>query len=389
MNYNNSVELDFSSQISLAANEKKTLNKPFRTSGGPKKFSVYVKNEKGNVVKVNFGDPNMEIKRDDPARRKSFRARHGCDKNAGPKWKAKYWSCRQWRAGAPVEASVVIESEANKGLWYNIQKKKEKMGKNYKPAQPGDKDYPQKDALKKAQAEEDEWDGETFWDQAELLKIWPDLAKADDISVTDDHEEMLFNAQEAAEMAVTVFDAGIEKMKELIALIKSNPEAAFRSSAPWMLADIALIEHHINNVHSYIVYPREGFASEVVEDTEDDMQEGCAVMNINSKCMHYGSMGIVKAIKDLPDNSGKVITYEVANDGSNYKKGDLLTKTKDQLRKYDPKKYDPSTLSPKVLKQLQKISDEINPPEAEHGKKEGGVVEDSQEFRKRYDQVKW
>ena len=389
MNYNNSVELDFSSQISLAANEKKTLNKPFRTPSGPKKFSVYVKNEKGNVVKVNFGDPNMEIKRDDPARRKSFRARHGCDKNAGPKWKAKYWSCRQWRAGAPVEASVVIESEANKGLWYNIQKKKEKMGKNYKPAQPGDKDYPQKDALKKAQAEEDEWDGETFWDQAELLKIWPDLAKADDISVTDDHEEMLFNAQEAAEMAVTVFDAGIEKMKELIALIKSNPEAAFRSSAPWMLADIALIEHHINNVHSYIVYPREGFASEVVEDTEDDMQEGCAVMNINSKCMHYGSMGIVKAIKDLPDNSGKVITYEVANDGSNYKKGDLLTKTKDQLRKYDPKKYDPSTLSPKVLKQLQKISDEINPPEAEHGKKEGGVVEDSQEFRKRYDQVKW
>ena len=67
----------------------KTLNKPFRTSGGPKKFSVYVKNEKGNIVKVNFGDPNMEIKRDDPARRKSFRARHNCA-NPGPKTKAKY-----------------------------------------------------------------------------------------------------------------------------------------------------------------------------------------------------------------------------------------------------------------------------------------------------------
>lgn len=389
MNYNNPIELDFSNKISLAAKEKKTLNKPFRTPNGPKKFSVYVKNEKGNVVKVNFGDPNMEIKRDDPARRKSYRARHHCDSKPGPKWKANYWSCRQWRAAAPVEGSVAMESEANKGLWYNIQKKKEKMGKNYKPAQPGDKDYPQKDALKKAQAEEGEWDGETFWDQAELLKIWPDLAKADDISVTDDHEEMLFNAQEAAEMAVTVFDAGIEKMKELVALIKSNPEAAFRSSAPWMLADIALIEDHINNVHSYIVYPREGFASEIVEDTEDDMQEGCGVMNINSKCMHYGSMGIVKAIKDLPDNAGQVITYEVANDGANYKKGDMLTKTKDQLRKYDAKKYDPSTLSPKVLKQLQKISDEINPPEAEHGQKEGGVVEDSREYRKRYDQVQW
>lgn len=78
------------------------LNDPFRTSGGPKKFSVYVKNEKGNVVKVNFGDPNMEIKRDDPNRRKSFRARHNCD-NPGPKWKARYWSCYQWRGGAKVD----------------------------------------------------------------------------------------------------------------------------------------------------------------------------------------------------------------------------------------------------------------------------------------------
>lgn len=83
--------------------KKVTLNNPIRTSGGPKKFSVYVKNEKGNVVKVNFGDPNMEIKRDDPARRKSFRARHNCD-NPGPKWKARYWSCYQWRAGAKVDS---------------------------------------------------------------------------------------------------------------------------------------------------------------------------------------------------------------------------------------------------------------------------------------------
>ncbi len=74
---------------------KVTLNKPFRTPDGPKKFSVYVKNEKGNVVKVNFGDPNMEIKRDNPKRKKSFRARHNCD-NPGPKTKARYWSCKMW-----------------------------------------------------------------------------------------------------------------------------------------------------------------------------------------------------------------------------------------------------------------------------------------------------
>ena len=80
--------------------KKVTLNDPIR--GGTKKFYVYVKNDKGNVVKVSFGDPNMEIKRDDPARRKSFRARHNCD-NPGPKWKARYWSCWQWRAGAKVD----------------------------------------------------------------------------------------------------------------------------------------------------------------------------------------------------------------------------------------------------------------------------------------------
>lgn len=80
------------------------LNDPFRLpKGDKKKFGVYVRNDKGNIVMVKFGDPNMEIKRDDPERRKSFRARHGCDKDPGPKWKAKYWSCYQWRAGAKVD----------------------------------------------------------------------------------------------------------------------------------------------------------------------------------------------------------------------------------------------------------------------------------------------
>lgn len=64
--------------------------------GDVKKFKVYVKNDKGNVVKVNFGDPNMRIKKSNPKRRKSFRARHGCDENPGPRWKARYWSCKMW-----------------------------------------------------------------------------------------------------------------------------------------------------------------------------------------------------------------------------------------------------------------------------------------------------
>jgi hypothetical protein len=69
------------------------LGKPM--AGDVKKSKVYVKGPKGNVVKVNFGDPNMRIKKSNPARRKSFRARHNCD-NPGPRWKARYWSCRAW-----------------------------------------------------------------------------------------------------------------------------------------------------------------------------------------------------------------------------------------------------------------------------------------------------
>ena len=123
--------VDLTNQI-VAEKEKKTLNKPFRTPGGPKKFSVYVKNEKGNVVKVNFGDPNMEIKRDDPNRRKNFRARHNCD-NPGPKTKARYWSCKMW--------SKKSVTQMTKGS------------------------YPGYD-----------WDGETIFDLDELIEANPALA---------------------------------------------------------------------------------------------------------------------------------------------------------------------------------------------------------------------
>ena len=80
--------------------KKVKLNDPIR--GGSKKFYVYVKNEAGKVIKVSFGDTTgLSIKRDDPARRKSFRARHNCD-TAKDKTTARYWSCYQWRANAPV-----------------------------------------------------------------------------------------------------------------------------------------------------------------------------------------------------------------------------------------------------------------------------------------------
>lgn len=73
---------------------KVSLGKPMK--GDVKKFKVYVKDPKtGNIKKVNFGDPNMRIKKHIPGRRKSFRARHNCA-NPGPRTKARYWSCRKW-----------------------------------------------------------------------------------------------------------------------------------------------------------------------------------------------------------------------------------------------------------------------------------------------------
>ena len=164
---NEMIIIDFTDQI-IADKENKTLNKPFRTPKGPKKFSVYVKNEKGNIVKVNFGDPNMEIKRDDPARRKSFRARHNCD-NPGPKWKARYWSCRQWRAGKKVEGS-----------------------------HPG---Y--------------DWDGETIFDHEELLAINPKLAFAEEIEAKPTPEDYMFdNPGEATKKAKEMGLDGIHSHKD-------------------------------------------------------------------------------------------------------------------------------------------------------------------------------
>ena len=72
------------------------LNKPFRTPNKSKKFGVYVRDRSSGKVRiVRFGDPNMTIKKDQPARRKSFRARHSC-KSASDKFSARYWSCKAW-----------------------------------------------------------------------------------------------------------------------------------------------------------------------------------------------------------------------------------------------------------------------------------------------------
>lgn len=80
--------------------EKVTLNKPRRIKGGSKKFEVFVQSG-GKIKRVAFGDPNMEIRRDDPKARANFRSRHSCDTKKD-KTTAGYWSCRMWEGGTSV-----------------------------------------------------------------------------------------------------------------------------------------------------------------------------------------------------------------------------------------------------------------------------------------------
>jgi hypothetical protein len=222
-------------------NKGKTLNKPFRTSGGPKKFSVYVKNEKGNIVKVNFGDPNMEIKRDSPERRKSFRARHNCE-NPGPKTKARYWSCKMWSKKSvtnvtkgseeellkdldeseaeltekqkklPPEVQKKIlkkqgkdtksvdkkdsdkkdvkeSSEAKRGLWENIHRKRQRIkdGSGEKMRKKGDKGAPTEKQMKQAQKKKGESKAE---EEFKPHKMYDKNGKAYDAKTKEDHLRM-------------------------------------------------------------------------------------------------------------------------------------------------------------------------------------------------------
>jgi hypothetical protein len=341
------MEIDFSKDILAAKKGKAPLNKPFRLpSGSKKKFGVYVKNDKGNIVKVTFGDPNMSIKRDNPERRKAYRARHGCD-NPGPKYKANYWSCKMWSA-KPVskitgsEEEIILEAEVqgkNKGLWYNIQQKKKRMGKNYRPAKPGSPDRPTEEALKKAQGsdylnEEYEWDGETEFDQNQLTQEDPTL---NEVETMDDRD------MEAHEMSEGQLSAIADKAEKLLEAM-SDHEVVDDMLEPWVQNKLAIIDDYMSTIYDYIMYPS------TEEETQDQQnpnlnqassmfQVGDKVRNINAMCKHYGSEGTVKEIRNLPEDMGYAVMYECTNDGSTWKKGDMLGKTEIQLQKISEAKW--------------------------------------------------
>lgn len=98
-----------------------TLNKPFRTPGEKKKFAVYAKNSRGSVVKVRFGDPDMEIKRDDPEAKSSYRARHKCDIQKDKSTPA-YWSCRMW--GGTSVSKITDSLSFNQKVFFDMNTKK-------------------------------------------------------------------------------------------------------------------------------------------------------------------------------------------------------------------------------------------------------------------------
>ena len=258
------LEIDFSSEI-IAKKGKAPLNKPFRLpSGSKKKFGVYVKNDKGNIVKVTFGDPNMSIKRDNPERRKAYRARHGCD-NPGPKYKANYWSCKMW-SKKPVskitgsEEEIILEADIqakNKGLWYNIQQKKKRMGKNYKPAKPGSPDRPSKDAFEKAQAEEYEWDGETEFDHAELLKLDPSLAQAPETP----EEELEEYKDDFYGMIVGSINS-IQVHAQNILNKLEDPMVKENLTEPFLQQMATLAEDHMITIHNYVMFNKENNQSQ-------------------------------------------------------------------------------------------------------------------------------
>ena len=154
------------------------LNKPFRTPKGPKKFAVYVKDPKsGNIKIVRFGDPEMEIKRDDPKRRKAFRDRHSCDEKKD-KTKPGYWSCKFW------SGKSVTELLAKSSSVYNVDLT--------------------------------DWDGRTFWPEEEIAPYFKNVEVEESIA-DESHDyhlditpEMMKELHEKGRIEVTVREGNKE-----------------------------------------------------------------------------------------------------------------------------------------------------------------------------------
>jgi hypothetical protein len=245
----------------------------------------------------------------------------------------------------PEEINFEADIQAKgKGLWYNIQQKKKRMGKNYRPAPEGSKDRPSQEALKKAQAsdylnEEYEWDGETEFDQNELLKIDASLAQAEEIEESPE-EELQEYKDDFYEMIVGSINSIYQHAKNIMDKV-NDPMVKENLTEPFLQQMAALAEDYMITIHNYVMFNKE---NEKPQEMEMEMEEvesstmfkvGDKVKNINAMCKHYGSEGVVKEIRDLPDDMGYAVIYECTNEGSTWKKGDMLGKTEIQLQKIE------------------------------------------------------
>ena len=161
----------------------------------------------------------------------------------------------------PEEINFEIDVQAkSKGLWYNIQQKKKRMGKNYKPAKPGSPNRPSQEALKKAQAadylnEEYEWDGETEFDQNELLKMDQTLAQAEEIEESPE-EELQDYKEDFYEMIVGSINSIYQHSKNIIEKL-NDPMVKENLTEPFLQQMAALAEDYMITIHNYVMFNKE------------------------------------------------------------------------------------------------------------------------------------
>jgi hypothetical protein len=289
-------------------------------------------------------------------------------------WEAKK-SVTDYTSGFVKEPEMTFEADIqskNKGLWYNIQQKKKRMGKNYHPAQPGSPDRPSPEALKKAQAEDYmnqnyEWDGQTEFDQNQLMN--PELNNVEVID-EDLQEEFRDYKSDFYEMIVGSITA-TQKYAQNILNNLSDPLIQENLTEPFLQQTAALAEDYMITIHNFVMFNRDeeegqipslnnsqaqmtgpiddyvskeskrtdDWSTPINEYTQSMFKVGDKVRNINPYCKHYGSEGEVKEIRDLPEDMGYAVIYECSNDGPSWIKGDMLGKTEIQLQKISEAKW--------------------------------------------------
>ena len=174
-----------------------------------------------------------------------------------------------------------------------------------------------------------QWDGITYWEEKDLLNLIPSFANVEEIIEEDsegNEEELL---EESYRMAMGQLAFISDYSKDLLERLRKTPSLA-KKLEPWVQSKITIMEDYLASVHSYMIYPTDEEDLEIEDET--GLSEGMRIINVNPKCKHFGSEGIIKKILNLSDDMGKVVAYEVINDGPTYKKGDILKKTIDQIQ---------------------------------------------------------